>query len=253
MTITLNYDHTPPNHTLSSTPYLVFIHGAGGDKTQWKYQIPFFKQLGWGILALCLPGRGGSPNIESTSISDYAKVVANLISSLKLTNITLVGHSMGGAVSMQIVVDDDLTSINRIVLISSGAKLRVAPLFFDLIAEDFGKYRRMSVGYMFTQDTSIEIKEEYKREMQRNGKEILTKDLRACNRFNIISRVKDIQVPSLVICGEDDRMTPVKYSTYLRDNLGGESRLEIISKRGHFVHQSAADTINQLILEFHQK
>ncbi|MFW9856272.1 MAG: alpha/beta fold hydrolase [Candidatus Thorarchaeota archaeon] len=247
----LEYDNVPPDPNVTSAPYLVFIHGAGEDKTQWKYQIPFFLQLGWGILALSLPGHGGSPDIPSTSILEYAKIVYEIITSLNLRNVTLVGRSMGGAVSMQIILKYKSLRIKRASLIATGAKLRVAPLFFDLISEDFDNYRRVSVEYMFDKDAAAEIKEEYDKELKRNGKEILVKDFKACDQFDVLSKLPQIQIPSLIICGENDKMTPVKYSKYLHKNLGGKSRLEIISRAGHYVHQSAFNVVNQLIYEFH--
>ncbi|MFW9778120.1 MAG: alpha/beta fold hydrolase [Candidatus Heimdallarchaeota archaeon] len=253
MTILLEYDNITPDPNVASAPYLVFIHGAGEDKTQWNYQIPFFLQIGWGILALSLPGHGGSPDISSTSILEYAKIVYEIITSLNLRNVTLVGRSMGGAVSMQIILSYKAFCIKRAVLIATGAKLRVAPLFFDLISEDFENYRRVSVEYMFDKDATPEIKERYDKELERNGKEILVKDFKACDQFDVLLKLQQIQIPSLIICGENDKMTPLKYSRYLRENLGGKSRLEIISNAGHYVHQSAFKVVNQLIYEFHHE
>jgi pimeloyl-ACP methyl ester carboxylesterase len=141
----MDYDYSLP--TKKNFPQLAFIHGAGGDKTQWENQSSYFQKLGWGVLIFSLPCHGKSNEITNISISKYANEILDLISVLKLKNVSLVGHSMGGAISLQLVLTDTNKLLQNLVLIGTGAKLKVAPLFFELIEEDFTKAlrRKMSI------------------------------------------------------------------------------------------------------------
>ena len=87
---------------LESLPYLVFIHGAGGDKTQWSYQQEFFSQKMCGVITISLPGHGSSPSSRAITISNYVEEVEELLTSLVIDKYVLIGHSMGGAIIQQL-------------------------------------------------------------------------------------------------------------------------------------------------------
>ena len=91
---------------LESLPYLVFIHGAGGGKTQWNYQKDFFVQKKYGIITLDLPGHGVSPLSIPVTISSYAEEITELLESLSIENFVLIGHSMGGAIILKYLLSN---------------------------------------------------------------------------------------------------------------------------------------------------
>jgi len=61
--------------------------------------------------------------------------------------------------------------------------------------------------------------------------EVLHGDFLACDRFDILKEVERIQLPALIVCGDEDEMTPVKYSQYLHNRIKG-SRLEVSREPG---------------------
>lgn len=242
-----DYDLILPDN--SDIPTLVFIHGSGGDKNQWHFQRDFFQAKGFGILTLSLSGHGISSRSPSKSISDYTKEVASLISHLKLGNYVLIGHSMGGGIVLSYVLSVSNNPPTEIILIGTGAKLNVAPVFFDLLSSDFDQALRLMGKFNYVTATSVEIKIANQDILSKNGSDILIQDLKACRQFDVRDRLDEIEIPSLIICGEEDRMTPVKYSEFLHEKLCN-SLLAIIPNAGHFVFQEALDKINDTILQF---
>jgi pimeloyl-ACP methyl ester carboxylesterase len=63
---------------------------------------------------------------------------------------------------------------------------------------------------------------------------VACRDFEACDKFNIMNRLKEIRLSTLIICGLEDQLTPVKYSEYLKNNIPN-SRLEIVTDAGHMV------------------
>ena len=81
---------------------------------------------------------------------------------------------------------------------------------------------------------------------------MLYRDLAACNAFDCMNRLQEIHLPVLIICGAEDRLTPVKYSQYLHDNIGG-STLRIIPDAGHYVMREQPQAVNQAIEQWMQE
>jgi pimeloyl-ACP methyl ester carboxylesterase len=81
---------------------------------------------------------------------------------------------------------------------------------------------------------------------------MLFRDLAACNSFDCIQRLHEINLPVLIICGTEDRLTPVKYSQYLHDNISG-STLRIIPEAGHYVMREQPQAVNQAIEQWMQQ
>lgn len=79
--------------------------------------------------------------------------------------------------------------------------------------------------------------------------EVLYGDYLACDRFDMMNEVEKINHPTLILCGQEDGMTPVKYSQFLLQHIKG-SRLEVLPGAGHMVMMEAAETFNEKIGEF---
>jgi pimeloyl-ACP methyl ester carboxylesterase len=79
--------------------------------------------------------------------------------------------------------------------------------------------------------------------------EVTLGDFMACDKFDRMSSVGDITCPTLVVCGEDDRMTPNKYSEYLHDRIKN-SQLAIIPGAGHGVMLEKPHEFNRVLEAF---
>ena len=107
---------------------LVFIHGAGGVKDSWQYQVDHFPESE----AVNLPGHTeGEP---CPSIEDYMKWLRGYILQQAYEDVVLVGHSMGGAI-VQLYALEHPQELKAIILIGTGARLRVHPMFLSALEE----------------------------------------------------------------------------------------------------------------------
>ena len=112
--------------SLSSKPTLLFIHGLGLNKEFWSLTIERLSH-NFRCIAIDLPGHGESRGaLTDGSMSSYAQSVRTLIEDQKLSDVTLVGHSMGGQISI-ILALQMAGVVSKIVLVSSAGIETFAP------------------------------------------------------------------------------------------------------------------------------
>ena len=247
MTSQLDYDYLSP--TKSNAPHLLFIHGAGGNKNQWIKQIDFFQKHGWGVVNLSLPSHGLSPSLESVSMDKYVEVVNELIIKQEFEYVSLIGHSMGGAIALNYVLQYNNPIIENLILIGTGAKLKVAPAIFEALETDFNLFLELLGNFAYHNNTPSQIKSSNEKTLRENKVEIFIKDFEICDIFDIRSELSKITTKTLIIVGQDDQATPVRYSTYLHDNLK-YSQLVVIPEAGHYVFLEKPQDVNQQIYQF---
>jgi len=93
---------------------------------------------------------------------------------------------------------------------------------------------------------------EVNRDMAKTLPGIGYSDFSMCNTFDVMNQLETIKAPTLIICGEDDKLTPVKYSTYLNEHISSSS-LQVIGNAGHMVMLEQGTEVNKKILEFLNK
>ena len=138
---------------LDGRPVSVLIHGAAGSHLDWPPQLRLIK--GMGSCALDLPGHGRSTRPARTSVSAYADDVLAMANMLGLTEILLMGHSMGGAIAMNIALRQPLTVVG-LVLVATGARLRVKDALLDMVTEDYERAVDLVTTLAWSQDAPAE-------------------------------------------------------------------------------------------------
>ncbi len=207
---------------------LVFIHGAGNTGLAWYYQTEYFADSE----AISLPGHPeGEP---CASIDDYADWLYRYVRDRNYSQPVLVGHSMGGAVAQMYALNYP-SHVRGIVLIGTGARLRVRSDFLSLLEAGIGApadwVRNMLES--FYARVAPDIRERVINKALEVSAAVRLNDFRCCDRFDIMDRVHLIQTPTLIICGTEDEMTPVKYSQYLASKIAGAKL--IVLEGTHFV------------------
>jgi pimeloyl-ACP methyl ester carboxylesterase len=95
--------------------------------------------------------------------------------------------------------------------------------------------------------------EDYRREVIEKqkaiGPAVMLNDFLCCDKFDIMDRVHEIKLPALIICGELDVMTPVKYANYLGARMPN-SKVVTVPGAGHFVLAEKPDVVNKAIEDF---
>jgi len=198
--------------------------------------------------AVDLPGHGRSGGEGRTSIDGYAEVILRLLDALDLDKASLVGHSMGGAISQYLALEHP-ARVDRLVLVGTGARLRVLPSLLEMMLAHFPLTAEMMLSWAYSSDSSPELLDLARQEWVENDPQVVHDDFAACDVFDVMGRLGEIRCPALVLCGEDDKLTPVKYAHYLRDNIQGAS-LAIVPRAGHMVMMEQPELTNRAIEEF---
>jgi len=155
---------------------------------------------------------------------------------------------MGGAITQTLAVKH-AEVLKGIILVGTGARLKVFPMILNEIRSDFENTVRKITQFAYSPNTPQEMIDRGVADMMRCRPEILYGDFLACDRFDIMAEVDKISLPALIICGDEDQLTPVKYSQFLLHHIKG-SRLEIVSGAGHMVMMEAAELFNEKIATF---
>jgi pimeloyl-ACP methyl ester carboxylesterase len=221
---------------------LFFIHGAGGTHRVWGPQIEFFKD------AVAIDLSGHEVGVGKKSIDEYVEEVKRFCDERGLKNMVMVGHSMGGAIAQKFALDHP-EYLRAIVLVCTGAKLRVTTVIFDKIERNYDEAVELIMELSFSDKARREIEEKAAGEMKKIGAEVTYGDFEAFDKFNVMDRVKEIKVPTLIVCGMEDRLTPLKHSEYLKDNIPN-SKLETIADAGHMVMLEKPEEFNQRLEKF---
>jgi len=221
---------------------LVFIHGAGGNYTAWYPQKDHFSR-DFNVVIIELPGHGAARGEGADKIRRYALWIKGSLDELEIEKPFLIGHSMGGAITMDLALR--FPAIPRgLVLVGTGARLRVDPRILNGIGEDFQKTVEFICELAFSKNASQEMVRVAIEEMKKNQPDILHGDFTACDLFDIMEDIRGIKNPTLVICGDQDVLTPVTYSRYLAEKIPG-AQLIIIEGAGHMIMLEKPEEFNK--------
>lgn len=238
-----------PLDYLGTSPAVVFVHGSGGDREDWRGQLDGLASTVTAI-ALELPGHGSSEPPAETSVQAYADWVVGFVEALSLERVVLVGCSLGSAIAQQIALSPR-PWLKAIGLVGAGARLRVLPA----VLEGLLTQPESTVGMMgkmcLSPTASGAIQQRVLEGLATKPPALIHGDFTACDGFDVMQRVHEIDLPTCIIVGADDRLTPVKYSEFLRDKISG-SRLHVIPGAGHLVMVEKPDDFNRFLKKFLQ-
>lgn len=220
---------------------LVFIHGAGSSSNVWGYQKHYFST--YDVTLIDLPGHGGKAGEGRETISEYVEDVREECESLE--DVVLIGHSMGGAITMLYSLR---YPVRACILAGTGARLRVLPAVLENIKKAHEETIDFILEYAVHNKTE-EIMRKSKKEMVSISPDVLYKDFLACNNFDVMQEIKTLNIPTLVVCGSEDLLTPGKYAEYLAAAIR-LSTLKIIDDCGHMLMLEKPQEFNQVVGEF---
>ena len=224
----------------------VFIHGAGGSSGSWYFQREL--QDSMEVIFVDLPGHGDSPGPAPDSIEGYRDAVFETLRSLGIEKCYMGGHSMGGAIAMSSGLAYP-EAVKGLVLVGTGARLKVMPEFLQGIKEDKEKTVRLIMELAYGRGAPAALKENGFKEMMKCEAGTIYNDYRACDRFDLMSSVENISVPTLIVCALSDLLTPPKYSEYLNGRIKG-SKIELIEGAGHMMMLEKPAQLNKAVRAF---
>jgi len=232
----------------SESAPVILIHGAGGTHLHWPAQIR--RLPGNRVYALDLPGHGKSEGRGNQTIKSYCDSIIRWMEHIHIFRGVIVGHSMGGAIAIYMALNHP-EHVVALGLVGSGARLRVAPVILENSSSPttFPIAVKAIMDRAFSPHTDPRLKDLAAQKMETTRPSVLHGDFQACNDFDMMECIKKIRVPTLIICGKDDQLTPVRYSQYLADQIP-KAQPRIIPEAGHMVMLEQPQTVANELSSF---
>ncbi|MFD0825654.1 alpha/beta fold hydrolase [Neobacillus sp. M.A.Huq-85] len=238
---------------------LIILHGMGNNSQSWKKQLKGLSEQ-YTVIAWDAPGYGKSsdPKEELMEFKEFANILKGFIEKLGHESVTLLGHSMGSAIALDfcyrfpdlvdaLIISDATRGAAALTKEENESKLKNRLKNIEsLTPEEIAKLR---VKSLLSPEPSPEVLNEVERiysQIRPMGFRSVAYSLYHLNNMDILS---SIRVPTLVICGELDKVTPVKESQVIHEKLQ-YSKFVIIPGTGHLCYQEAPETFNTIILDF---
>lgn len=217
----------------AAMPAIVFVHGAGMDRTVWALQTRFFAYHGRGVLAVDLPGHGRSAGPALDSVPAIADWLVRLLDAAGLRQATLAGHSMGALAVLDCAARHQ-DRISGLALLGVAPRMPVHPdllaaaeadrhLAFDLVTS----WAHGSSGHWGgAKAPGLWLMGGGERLLERVAPGVLYRDLAACNAYEEAEvRAAALSCPTLLVLGADDKMTPARAGQKL---AGGIAKAEVV-------------------------
>jgi pimeloyl-ACP methyl ester carboxylesterase len=222
-------------------PTLLFIHGAGQSALFWRAQLDAFEGVA-NTVAVDLPGHGSNEQPPLTSIEEQASALASWIRSASLPDPVPVGLSMGGAITGRMLLDEP-GLVRTAALLSTGARLRVASFILHAIRSDFPSYVASIEVAAVSRACTLDLSEIFA-DMGAQNPAAVEADFIACNAFDVRGELGRVAVPTLVLGGGDDMLTPPKIVKELAGILPNSRHVEL-EATGHLAPAERPDEVNR--------
>jgi len=234
----------------ANKPTLVFIHGSSQNRLFWRSQVQTLGDVA-NTVAMDLPGHGTSQGPGYDQVTDYVQAVMDFIDEEKIPHPIPCGLSLGGAIALELLIDHG-ERISAGILMNTGARLKVNPLIFETIQNDFDKFVESIVVMGISGKSDVDALRPLIQEVSVCTPDVAAGDFQACNRFDVMDRLHLIKTPVLVMTARDDVLTPAKYGKYLGEQISGAT-VQSIEDAGHLSPLEKPDEINKAIRQFLQQ
>lgn len=226
---------------------LLCIHGSGGASDVWSG----LAETPLDAVAADLSGHGRSADVDtSAGPATLAAYAEDVLAVARETDATvLVGHSLGGAVALHVVLETALDP-DALVLVGTGAKLAVHQDIRTALAEDFeGAIEGLHAPDLLFHDPRPDDIEHSTALMRATGQSVTRRDFLTCHSFDVRDRLGEVTQPTLAITGEHDGLTPPAYHEYLAEHVG-DGRVETIPDAAHYSMVERPTAFADAVVEF---
>jgi 3-oxoadipate enol-lactonase len=250
------YYHTENLNTTGAIEGIVFLHSLGTDHRMWKYQLEDLKGKRWVLIAPDARGHGKSSWNTGISLNLWVNDILQLIDFLGLQRVIICGVSMGGVQALAFAQRYP-NRVSGLVLADTFARIEpeVVPKKIRLtagIAKERGmekyanQYLDLTLSYS---NTAQAIREVLRKSIAEMELEAYQESVQACFSVNLERGLKDLNIPALVLIGEDDQKTPISYSKVIAEGIP-ESKLRIVPRACHLANVDQPKEFNHLLKEF---
>lgn len=254
---------------------IIFLHGFGLSLFSWNEVETHIDTTKYSLYLIDLKGFGFSYNEPkgSYSIETQSKIIAEFIKKLSLTNVTLVGHSYGGVIALYLLFINGSKNLGinfqKLILLDTPAFIDAQPFFLKVLRNPILNFISLKVlspksNAIFTiRNTFYKKKEGLRKYLElytfffaQEGHDktmtLIAKQIYPDNITEITNFYHSIEIPTLIIWGENDRLIPLKFGEKLKAEIKNAT-LKIINQCGHVPNEERPDETAFLINDFLMK
>ena len=228
---------------------LLCVHGSGGDAGVWNAQLRLADRTP--VTAVDLSDHGGSgPLVAAAGYETLSGYVDDVVAVAEETgDRVLCGNSLGAAVAMLAVLDRDL-DLDGLILAGAGARMPVLDDLLVWLEDDFDR----AVEFLHAPDRLFHdpgeaLVEASEAAMFETGQAVTARDFRSCHAFDVRDRLDAIDVPTLAITGEYDKLTPPHYHESLGEELP-DCEVTLLDDAAHLAMVEQPTAFNDTVASF---
>jgi len=230
---------------------LILCHGWMDDCSIWKSQIEFFAKK-YKVIVYDHRGHGKSDKPEKNySIQTLSNDLYSLIQKLNLEKIMIMGNSMGGMTAMVFALGHP-DKVSKLVLVGTTARMAFSirvQLWIMMHILPYESFARGVIDYKYYEPSEQVIKEAMERALRTPKYAAHECSLEFTKNYDSRDRISKIKVPTLIIVGDKDKITPVEMSQHLSRKIEG-SKLEIIPNSKHIPMIDKVKELNEITEKF---
>lgn len=250
----LSYDDVGEGHIP-----IIFLHGFPFDKTMWSAQLEYLKSS-YRLIACDIRGFGKSTDEETPlNISLFADDLIEFMNKLEIDKAVICGLSMGGFITLNVAkrFPDRFEALilcdTQCMADTPEIKAKRIENISEIESKGAADFNEGFIKNVFHKDSLINKKElvdDLRNVVFANSDRIIMQGLLALAvRTETCSTLNKITIPTLIICGREDTVTPLEKSEYLKQHIQGAT-LEIIDDAGHVSNLEQPNKFNECLSEF---
>jgi len=234
---------------------IVLIHGFGGDLNNWLFNHEALSQ-DRAVYALDLPGHGGSSkDVGDGTLASLAAAVAGFADGLGLSNMHLVGHSLGGAVAVELAASRPDLSGSVTLLATAGLSPEINTGYVDgFISSDRRRALKPFLEQLFADPSLVtrQLVDDVLKFKRLDGVDGALRSVAAGmigdgkQAVSLRDRLAGLTTPVQLIWGTDDAIIPASHADGLPDGVA----VHRIDGVGHMAMMEAASEVNRAIASF---
>ena len=259
LTIPVNNFHLSYDDVGEGSVPVIFLHGFPFDKTMWQLQLDFLKSS-YRLISCDIRGFGKSTDeISFLSIDLFADDLIAFMDKLSIDKAIVCGLSMGGFVALNATkrFPDRFEALilcdTQCIADTIEVKEKRYKIINEIAIDGVDNFNEGFIKSVFHKDSITnkkELVEQLRNVVFSNSKHIITQGLVAlAERSETCSTLNEISIPTLILCGKEDEVTPLAQSEFMNETIKG-SILHVIDNAGHVSNLEQADEFNKHLRNF---
>ncbi|MEX1004577.1 MAG: alpha/beta hydrolase [Acidimicrobiia bacterium] len=235
---------------------VMLLHGAGNDHTIWRFMTRRLAGRGRPVVAPDLPGHGKSEGPALASVEDMATWCLDFADAVGAGDLVVVGHSMGSLITMEVATRAPQRVVG-VALLATAEQMDVHEDLQSAADRLDGSAADLIVGWTHSGRSRFGHHEApgmwmagvNRRLLERNA-DALPTDLKATAAWDGAAAFSAVDVPTLIVVGERDRMVPARLGRQLRDTLADVELVEVPGGSHASLYDHPSEVVPPLITWF---